>query len=200
MIKSPHTSEDINALYELVESHTRSLFQILERPHTIEEVEQEVETLNDLIYSFTRTNELLEKLLDNSTSDSKRAQVLKTLKAARMELAEKREYWIQLREKSNGLIKRTAALIAKAQMHIDKEAHRHSGYTLEVCGLCKGLAGDVDNCSVCNSRGTVLVHQPAAKCARCSGNGRTSSKDKAIHYSSLCVVCEGTGWVRAEND
>ena len=86
-------------------------------------------------------------------------------------------------------------LIAKAQRQMNKEAHRGSGYALAECGLCKGLGSGVeDSCLSCKGKGVVLVHLPAIKCPRCSGNGKTAFKDKAILYSALCVNCNGAGW------
>src|SRR5215212_3445935 len=169
-------SEDINSLDDLVETHVRSLANKLSLPHTLQEIETEVTALNDLIHAFKHKDELLEKLLDSATTEGEGDRIRQTLKAMHIRVAVNQEELERLHDKSHQLLERSVYLIAKAQRQINKEAHRHSGYALELCGLCKGLGGSTDKlCQPCKGRGTVLVHQPAYKCYRCGGKGKSAS-------------------------
>ncbi|HKP87788.1 MAG TPA: hypothetical protein VJZ26_16930 [Blastocatellia bacterium] len=149
---------DMDGLDELIDSHVRNLANKLSRSHTIEEIEGELTTLNDLIYSYKRKDELLEKLLDETTSGEKRKQILQSLKAQRMRVAEDKIGLEQLHAKSHQLLERSILLVAKAQQLIDREAHKHMGYVLQTCGLCKGSRSNAGKpCPACKGAGTTLV-------------------------------------------
>jgi hypothetical protein len=192
--------EDAYALDGLVEQHSVNLLEILNRPHTIDELGAEIALLSDLIHAFKRKDDLIEQLLNGALPEHKRGQLRATLEAQHVRVGADNDEMLLLHKKSQLLMQKSAALLTKAQRQINKEAHNYSGYALEICGLCKGLGNRSDEtCPACKGRGTVLARQPAIKCSRCSGNGTTSSRDKAIHYSSLCVGCSGTGWRMAKN-
>jgi hypothetical protein len=55
----------------------QALFDKLARPHTLDEIQTDLATLNDLIHSFKRRDELLEKLLDGTTPEGKRRQYVR---------------------------------------------------------------------------------------------------------------------------
>lgn len=71
-------------------------------------------------------------------------------------------------------------------------------YAPETCAFCKGTGtpSDVPEdkvylwqlCPVCRGQGSILVAQPARKCARCGGNGR----EKGTQLP--CWACKGPGW------
>lgn len=194
MSKPPFQMSRHDSLDELVESQTQELIEILARPHTVEELKSHVSTLNDLLYSYSRRTELLQGLADENTPEDRRERIREALKAAYVQSVENREKMSQLLARSSQIIKKTNELIAKAQQQIDREAHKHTGYGLEVCGLCKGTGVcDGGPCAPCKGSGGVLVHQPALKCPRCDGSGKASPKDSFAYYS-LCIVCRGTGW------
>src|SRR5215216_1857217 len=181
-------SEDTIGLDDLVEAHVRSLANKLSLPHTLQEIEAEVVALNDLIHAFKHKDELLEKLLDSATTEGERGQIQQTLKAMRMKVTNNGAELERLHDKSHQLLERSIYLIAKAQRQINKEAHKHSGYAIELCGLCKGLGGSTDNpCRPCKGRGTVLVHQPAHKCETCGGKGKATSANAVGHAGELCA-------------
>ncbi|HKP10746.1 MAG TPA: transcriptional regulator [Blastocatellia bacterium] len=69
-------------------------------------------------------------------------------------------------------------------------------YAPEPCAYCGGTgAKERQLCPACGGKRQVLVHQPAITCPRCHGNGKATDNDRAAYYSSLCVICRGTGWV-----
>ena len=198
MSSTPCSQRDLAALDELIEERLHILFEILTRPHSLEELSKEVNRLNDLLSSFSRRNELIQMLQDSFTPDRRRKQIREMLKAQRIEIAETKEEMDHLRNKSNHLIKRAVSLIAKAQRKIDKQSYKHSGYAIETCGLCKGLRSTREGlCQACRGEGSVLVRQPAQKCMRCRGNGLETNGSGTI--SRVCVICFGTGWLLTSN-
>jgi RecJ-like exonuclease len=185
-----------NGLTELLESHIRSLSAKLSRPFSIHEIEEEMVALNDLVYTFKRRDELLEKLLDTQTAEDKRREIRDALNAQRMRVAENQAELERTHARSHQLLQKSALLIIRAQRQIDKTAHKYTGYALEPCALCDGLGGTTEApCLSCKGRGSVLVHQPSLKCPRCSGNGKPSASDRIVFSSELCLVCRGSGWV-----
>jgi hypothetical protein len=72
MASEPLQLEGAHSLGELVESHLQVLFDKLARPHTLDDIEADLATLNDLIYSYKRKDELLEKLIDSATPEENR--------------------------------------------------------------------------------------------------------------------------------
>jgi hypothetical protein len=198
MSRTSNSPEELDALDELIENHLQTLFNMLSRPHGLEELREEVNSLNDLLASFSRRNDLIQAMLDNFTPEERRRQIREMLSAQRINVSESREEMARLREKSNLLIKKAVNLVSKAQRIIDKQAHKFTGYAIETCGMCKGLRyrGGAA-CHACKGEGTVLVRQPAQKCIRCRGNGVESNV--AMTGSRVCVICSGTGWILSIN-
>jgi hypothetical protein len=196
MSRTERAPQELDALDELIESHLRTLFKLLDRPHSLEELHAEVNTLNELVSSFSRRNELIQMLVDSFTPETRRTQIREVLRAHRIRIAESKEEMALLREKSNHLIKRAMSLISKAQRIIDKQAYMHTGYAIETCGLCKGSRYKEEAyCVACKGEGTVLVRQPARKCVRCGGGGIETNGVS----TRVCAICAGTGWVLAAN-
>ncbi|HET9533440.1 MAG TPA: hypothetical protein VFQ92_24015 [Blastocatellia bacterium] len=157
-----------------------------------------VNTLNDLLSSFSRKNDLIQMLQDSFTPEERRRQIREMLRVQQISVSESREEMARLREKSNLLIKRAVNLVSRAQRMIDKQAHKFTGYAIETCGMCKGLRyREGAACFACKGEGTVLVRQPAQECIRCQGNGVETSA--AMTISRVCVICSGTGWNMAVN-
>jgi len=160
MKSKPLELKDPSALDELIEHHLQILLEKLARPHTLNDIETDLATLNDLIYSFKRKDDLLEKLIDSATPEQKRHQILATLKANRIKVAENNLELEQLHAKSHQLLERSMLLIMKAQWQIQNEAHKNSGYKLENCNGCDGAGhNDKGRCPVCKGTGNVLKHQ-----------------------------------------
>jgi excinuclease UvrABC ATPase subunit len=148
----------------LIENHLQVLFNKLASPHTLDEIQSDVATLNGLIESFKRRDELLEKLIDSTTPEERRSQIRETLIANRMRVAENRLELDQLHAKSHQLLERSMLLILKAQWQIQKEAHKYSGYKLETCNNCEGTGRYIGGrCPLCKGTGNVLSHQSTAE-------------------------------------
>jgi len=160
MATGPLNLEQTHSVDELIEDHLKALFNKLSTPHTLDDIEGELATLNDLIYSFKRKDELLEKLIDSNTPEDKRRQIRETLEANRIKVAKDQLELEQLHAKSHQLLERSMLLIMKAQWQIQKEAYKSSGYKLETCDYCEGTGRVVNGrCSLCNGTGTVLKPQ-----------------------------------------
>jgi hypothetical protein len=161
MATGPLELEETHSLDQLIETHLQVLFNKLASPHTLDEIQADVATLNGLIDSFKRRDELLEKLIDSTTPEEKRRQIRETLKANHMKVEEHGLKLDQLHAKSHQLLERSMLLIMKAQWQIHKEAHKHSGYELETCNNCEGTGCDVrrGRCPLCKGTGTILSHQ-----------------------------------------
>jgi hypothetical protein len=160
MASGPLELEETRSLDELIEDHLRVLFGKLAGPHTLDDIDAELATLNDLVYSFKRKDELLEKLIDETTPDEKRSQIRKTLLANRIKVAENKSELEQLHAKSHQLLERSMLLIIKAQWQIHKEAFKKSGYELETCNNCEGAGRDVKGrCPHCKGSGNILKRQ-----------------------------------------
>ena len=158
MKSSPQKIEASNGLDEIIENRLQALLNKLSRPHTLNDIEADLIALNDLIYSFKRRDELLEKLLDNTTTEEKRRQIHETLLANRIKVVENELE--QTHAKSHQLLERSMLLIMKAQWQIQKEAHKSSGYKLETCSNCEGAGHDAETrCPACKGAGTVLTQQ-----------------------------------------
>ena len=158
----PLELQDPSALDELIEHQLQVLLEKLARPHNLNDIETDLATLNDLIYSFKRKDELLEKLIDRSTPEQKRRQILATLEANHIKVEANSVKLEQLHAKMHQLLERSMLLIMKAQWQIQKEAHKSSGYKLENCINCEGAGhDDKGRCPVCKGTGNVLKHQPA---------------------------------------
>ncbi|HSE99105.1 MAG TPA: hypothetical protein VLD57_12625 [Blastocatellia bacterium] len=98
MSSTPGSQRELAALDELIEERLHILFQILTRPHSLEELREEVNTINDLLSSFSRRNELIQMLQDSFTPDDRRKQIMQMLRAQRIEIAETREEMDLLRD------------------------------------------------------------------------------------------------------
>jgi hypothetical protein len=196
MQKNTQTVELSEGLDELLETHVQNLSEKLSRPYAIEEIEEDLSALNDLVYTYKRRDELLEKLLDGTTAAEKRKQILEALQAQHIRVADNQVELERVHARSHELLQKSTLLVVKAQSQISRLAHKHTGYALEFCGLCKGLGGSREEpCVACNGKGSVLVHEPAIKCPRCGGDGKPTTKRSLIYSSDVCVVCRGTGWV-----
>src|SRR5437870_1602290 len=196
MQNSPQIADLAQGLDELLETHVQNLSEKLYGAHTIEDIGAELVTLNDLVYSYKRRDELFEKLLDVTTAENKRKQIRVMLQAQRIRVSENRAELERVHARSHELLERSMLLISRAQQQINERAHRYAGYVLEPCGLCKGLGGGADvPCAACIGKGSVLVHQPSLKCPRCGGDGKADGRYSLMYSSKLCVVCRGTGWV-----
>jgi hypothetical protein len=156
--------QEISSLDELIEAYVRELSNTLSRSHTLQELEAVLEELSGLIHSFKHRHELVAKLLDSSTTKRSRSQILQTLDAMRIKVDKNGEELALLHAKSQQLLERSELLIAKAQRQIDKEAHKHSGYAVEACGLCAGVGKRLNApCPACKGRGSVLVQQDMSR-------------------------------------
>ena len=161
MQSMPRELEVSTSLDELIEHYLQLLLEKLARPHTLNDIEEDLANLNDLVYSFKRKDELLEKLIDKTTPEQKRQQIIASLKASSIKVADSRLELEQLHAKSHQLMERSMLLIMKAQWQIQKEAHLNSGYKLENCNDCEGTGrNDRGRCPVCKGTGNVLKHQP----------------------------------------
>jgi hypothetical protein len=164
MDPSPLKLECASSLDELVETHLQALLNRLAKPHTLHELQVDLASLNGLIDSFRRRDELLEKLIDSATPEQKRRQILETLRANRMKVEDDGSALEQLHAKSHQLLERSRLLIMKAQRLIQKEAHNNSGYRLETCNNCKGTGRNPNaRCLSCKGTGTVLKQQSKAE-------------------------------------
>lgn len=163
MERMPFELEDLSSLDEIIENHLQVLLEKVAKPHIINDIEDDLANLNDLIYSFKRKDELLEKLIDKTTPEQKRLQIIATLEANRIKIAENRLELEQLHAKSHQLLERSMLLIMKVQWQIQKEARNNSGYKLETCVNCEGAGhNDKGRCPVCKSTGNLLKHQSPA--------------------------------------
>src|SRR5262245_54777315 len=115
MQESPQTVDLSEGLDELLEAHVRNLSEKLSRPYTIEDVEEELSALNDLVYTYKRRDELLERLLDSSTAEEKGAQIREALQAQRIKVAENRAELERVHARSHELLQRSALLVIKVQ-------------------------------------------------------------------------------------
>ena len=189
------TPTDTDALIDLIVHHVKALSERILVSHTPQELQEEVNELSDLLTSFRYRAELVAKLIDSTTPKDQRNSIRAMLRAMKMQPLEHREQASVLLARSNELIKRSASLISRAQEEISHTAHLFAGYTAKACGLCKGVETSRDEpCRACKGKGSVLVREPSIKCSRCDGNGKTKVTDVAVHYSALCVGCDGTGW------
>jgi hypothetical protein len=199
MGNSPRPVECADSLDALVEKYTHNLFEVLSRSHTLTEMMGEVKALSELIDSYRQRDEMLEKLLDDGGSQEQRSQILRTLQAQDLSVGKNKEELTQLYEHSHNLIERSVSLLARAQLEINRSAHQHTGYALEICGYCKGIVRANGSCPGCKGQGSVLARQPARPCPKCDGEGRPSPKDRTEHYRAVCLICRGSGWIMALN-
>src|SRR6266849_252296 len=128
MQNSPETANVSEGFEELLETHVRNLSEKLYSPHTIEDIGAELATLNDLVYSYKRRDELLEKLLDATTAEDKRRQIRAMLQAQHIRVAENRAELERVHGRSHELLERSTSLISRAQQQINERAHRYAGY------------------------------------------------------------------------
>jgi hypothetical protein len=158
MASGPLNLEESYSLSGLIEDHLQALFDKLARPHTLDEIQADLASLNGLIESFKRKDELLEKLIDSTTPEEKRRQIRETLKANHMKVEEQGLKLDQLHAKTHQLLERSMLLIMKAQWQIQKEAHKMSGYELVACPNCEGTGRVVSGrCLSCKGTGTSLL-------------------------------------------
>jgi len=200
MSDSSNVDDLSHSIEELIGNHLSHLTEKLENGGSISELAEEVGQLNDLLISYKLRDELLERLLDSNTTEARRKQIRETLKAQRMRVAENRLEMERIHARSHQILDRSARLIATIQRQIDKDAHRYSGYALEICGFCAGLGrASEKTCQVCGGRRTVLVRQPATSCSHCAGRGKASLDPISLSSSELCPGCRGSGWSMSLN-
>ena len=84
-------------------------------------------------------------------------------------------------------------------------------YSPETCAWCQGsgndpqsghLLGRPNQCPVCGGQGSLIVVQPAMRCARCKGTGKEEpSFDHSgiVFRASRCQTCQGSGWAYTKN-
>jgi len=194
----PNPSADGDVLFEMIEERMQVLTNILAGPHMGTELQAEAASLSSLVETLSLRVEFIAKLLNGSTSVLQREALRASMQAMHIEPSPSKE---EMLARSNELIKKAAALIARAQETINKEAYRSTGYAIKICGLCKGITDTPDDpCVVCKGKGSVIMREPSIRCPRCEGNGKTRTADKAVLYSSLCVECSGTGWMITRNN
>ena len=111
---------ETGSLDELIETRLQDLLDKLAGPHTTEELEAEISSLNELIQSYKLRDEMLEKLLDSSTPEENRRQIIETLREQRIKIIETRGETEQLHAKSHQLMERSALLIRQAQEQVNK--------------------------------------------------------------------------------
>ena len=190
----PQLQEDFHSLGDLIEKHLAGIEAKISRNDSIADIAQEVAKLNDLLVSYQRRDELLERLLDTETPSTKRKQIRAAFEAARLRMTSNRVELERLHAVSHELLLRSAELVLRIQRRVDKESHQHCGYALELCSFCRGFGAKSDApCPACDGKRSVLVFQPANKCPRCNGDGHAEMHNRYI--SELCLVCRGTGWV-----
>ena len=192
MSESAPVDDQLDSLEVIIETHLQRLTEKLAQSSSLDELANEVNSLNDFLSSYKSRDEMLERLVEISTPEKRRQEIRQALQAQKMLVAANLAESQRLHAKSQELLQRSARIIIRARRHIDKEAHRHTGYDLELCGFCKGVGGTFEHpCPACQGRRFALVHQPSIKCPRCDGNGQPNKQD----YHQTCLVCRGTGWV-----
>jgi hypothetical protein len=197
-MKGPRLCEISDRLEELIEEHLTQIEVKIRRDYYLIDIAEEVADLNDLLASYKRRVELLEQLLDCSTPEARRHQIRQALEAQGLRVATDPAELARLYRKSHALLARSVQLVLKIQCRVDKEAFKHTGYALELCGFCGGLPRGAENpCPACHSKRIVLVIQPSTKCSGCGGDGRPKNN---LFLSKLCVVCNGTGWVMTQHN
>jgi len=174
------------------------LFGLLERVGTlpIEEVKSELDSLVKLVNAYRLNVDLLETLLNPTTTVARRLETLEKLRFQRMKVAENHAELQRLHEKSESILEHSAQLLAKIDRQVYEQTHKNRDYAPEICANCSGVGKIAGKpCVACDSRRTVLVHQPPIKCPRCVGTGRSGSRDRTEFSTDLCIICRGNGWV-----
>jgi len=145
---------------ELLESR---LFGLLERVGTlpIEDVKSELDSLVKLVNAYRLNVDLLETLLNSTTTVARRLEILELLRHQRVKVAENRAELQRLHEKSESILEHSAQLLAKIDRQVYEQTHKNRDYAPEICASCSGVGKIAGKpCLSCDSRRTVLVHQP----------------------------------------
>lgn len=116
--------DDTHSLDELIGAHLQALFAKLARPHTVEVIEADLATLNDLIQSYKLRDEMLERLLDSATPEENRRQIIETLQALHVRVAANQSEIERLHAISHQLMERSTLLIRQAQEQISRRKKR----------------------------------------------------------------------------
>jgi hypothetical protein len=184
---------------ELLESR---LLGVLERIGTapIAEIESELHSLSKLVNAYRLNDELLENLLNPTTTFSQCEEIRETLHLQHLRLAENRAELLRLHEKSHSILEHSAQLLAKIDRQVYQFEHKNSEYAPEICANCGGIGSvNCNKCLSCDGRRTLLVHQPPIKCPRCYGTGRSGARDRFDFSQHLCIICRGKGWVLVQD-
>jgi hypothetical protein len=156
------TPGDTDALIEQINARLNDLSRKIVEPHAIAQIQAEVDTINDLLYSLRRRTELMAKLSDGSVPEKRRKERCSVLGVHHIHAEKPRPGLVYVVSESNELIQKATALIATAQQCINQNAHLSAGYELKPCALCSGgVASAGEACPACKGRGSVLVRQPA---------------------------------------
>lgn len=116
--------DDTRSLDAQIEARLQALFDKLARPKAIEEIEAEVATLNELMQSYKLMDEMLERLLDSATPEENRRQIIETLQALHIRVANNQSEIGRLHAKSHQLMERSTLLIRQAQEEIIRRKKR----------------------------------------------------------------------------
>ena len=201
MKASPRLDDVFLDLENRLTSRIDTLSIKLNSERSVEEIEGEVVTLNELVNLFVQQDRRLEKLLDLTTPTEEFRQIVEQLSGSSRTVAEERESLKQLHSVSHQLIERSVQLFTKAHRLIDHSKNVTSRYAPEVCGFCSGFGCSEDSiCQACKGSRTILVHQPALKCPRCMGTGRSDRAEPSVRCYRFCTVCGGSGWALRQPD
>jgi len=110
---------------ELLESR---LFGLLERVGTlpIEEVKSELDSLVKLVNAYRLNVDLLETLLNPTTTVARRLETLEKLRFQRMKVAENHAELQRLHEKSESILEHSAQLLAKIDRQVYEKTHNEA--------------------------------------------------------------------------
>ena len=182
---------------ELLESRLRQLLNSVGNI-SLEEVQTELTTLGQLIDDYKCNDEMLEGLLDTSTSSENRIEIRERLKSQHLVVTQNRAELERVHKRSHQTLMRSVQLLAMIERRIYSKTNKGSSYAPEICNYCDGIGSSRRaTCPACNGKRTVLVYQPPLLCPRCNGEGRTNAAERVLYSSSVCIVCRGKGWALA---
>ena len=194
-MESDQQESESSAFDDLLESRLLQLKSRIGQAST-EEIETELSSLNALIDSYARNDELLEGLLDPRTTEDDRSQMRKLLGEHRQQVEHGRVELQRLHDRSQALLIRSVHLLRAGSRTLHQKRNiSGSPYAPEICAYCKGIGrSNREACPACMGERLVLVHQPALKCPRCNGTGRPDEHDRIEYYQVFCFICRGKGW------
>ena len=197
METTPRSTSVSEGFDDLLESRLRQLLTAVGNI-SLDEVQAELTALGQLIDNYKRNDELLEGLLDTSTSRERRVEIVEKLKNQRLAVAQNRGQLEHLHRRSHQALMRSVQLLAMIERQVYRRTNIGSSYAPEICNYCEGIGSSCgEPCPACNGKRTVLVYQPPLLCPRCNGEGRTNAAERVLYSSSVCIVCRGKGWALA---